>query len=119
MKTLRIGIDSYSLDPLRLSPLEILDWAKKNGAEGVQFSGLSPKQKEKIDPAYLKDLAQYAASNDLYLEWGGGQHIPFDLETRKKKDIVGINRKAAQEAKALGTQIIRSCSSASDRRNRT
>lgn len=110
MKTLRIGIDTYGLDPLRLNPLEILEWAKKNGAEGVQFSGLSPEQREKIEPAYLRDLSEVAVSNGLYLEWGGGQHIPYDIETWRKKDILEINRKAAQEAKALGTRIIRSCS---------
>lgn len=110
MKTLRIGIDNYGLHPLRLSPLEILRWAKDNGAEGVHFSGLSQEDGKKIDEAYLKDLAQYAASNNLYLEWGGGQHIPFEMDTWKKKEIFTINRKAADEAAALGTRIVRSCS---------
>lgn len=110
MKTLRIGIDNYGLEPLEMSPLEILDWAHENGAEGIQFSGLSPKQKKGMDTPFLKDLAQYANSNDLYLEWGGGQHIPFDMETWKKKDILQANRTAVEEAAALGTRIIRSCS---------
>ncbi len=110
MKTLPIGIDNYGLEPLQLSPLGILAWAKDNGAEGVQFSGLTHDQRKDIDDKYLKDLAHFAASNDLYLEWGGGQHIPFDVETWKKKDTRKINRAAAKEAAALGTRIIRSCS---------
>lgn len=110
MKTLRIGIDSYGLAPLRLPPLELLEWAKNSGAEGVQFSGLGLEESQKIDEAYLKDLAQYASSQNLYLEWGGGQHVPFDLDTWEKKEIFKINRKAAQEAATLGTHIIRSCS---------
>lgn len=110
MKTLRIGIDTYGLEPLQLSPLEILEWARENGAEGVQFSGFFPEQREKIDPAHLKDLAEYAASHDLYLEWGSGQHIPFEMETWKRKDIFETNRKAAGEAQILGTRIVRSCS---------
>jgi len=110
MKTLPIGIDTYGLEPLQLNPLQILEWAKDNGAEGVQFSGLNEEQRKEIDDKYLKGLAQFAASNDLYLEWGGGQHIPFDVETWKKKDIRKINRTAAKEAAALGTRIIRSCS---------
>lgn len=110
MKTLPIGIDNYGLEPLLLNPLAILEWAQKNGAEGVQFSGLTPEQKENIDNKYLKDLAQFAASHNLYLEWGGGQHIPFDMKTWKKKDIRKINRAAAQQAAVLGTRIIRSCS---------
>ncbi len=110
MKTFRIGIDNYGLYPLKLPPLEILKWAERNGAEGVQFSGLSPEESEAIDAASLKDLAQYASSHGLYLEWGRAQHIPFDMNTWKKKDIFPINRKAAEEAEILGTRVVRSCS---------
>lgn len=78
MKTLRIGIDSYGLYLLQLDPLEILQWAKNNGAEGVQISGLSPEEMLSVDTAYLRDLVQYTSSHNLYLEWGGGEHIPFD-----------------------------------------
>ena len=110
MKVLRIGIDHYGLQPLNLSPLEILKWAEKNGAEGVQFSGLSSEERAKLDPADLKDIAQYASSHNLYLEWGGGEHIPFDTNTWRRKDIFEVNRKAAMEAAILGTRVIRSCS---------
>ncbi len=58
----------------------------------------------------MKDLAQYASAHNLYLEWGGGQHIPFDMDTWKEKDIFDVNRKAANDAAAIGTRIIRSCS---------
>ena len=105
-----IGIDNYCLHPLNLSPLEVLKWAGDNGAEGVQFSGLNPEFAEKMDGDYLKDLAGYAAENGLYLEWGGAQHIPFDRETWEKKDLTGINRRAAEQAALLGTRIVRSCS---------
>jgi sugar phosphate isomerase/epimerase len=110
MKALRIGVDSYGLIPLHLPPLELLKWAKDNGAEGVQFSGLSPEESRNLDKAYLEDLAQYASSQNLYLEWGGGQHIPFDMETWGKKDIVEVNRNAAREAAIIGTPVVRSCS---------
>ena len=110
MSSIRIGIDNYGLDPLGLKPIEILEWAVDNGAEGVHFSGLSSQSKEEIDAAYLKDLAQAASSRRMYIEWGGGQHIPFDMETWENKDIVAINRKAAEQAAILGTRIVRSCS---------
>jgi len=110
MRKFRTGIDNYGLHPLGLSLLEILQWARDNGAEGVHFSGLSPEESKNIDTAYLKDLAQYAASNSLYLEWGGGQHIPFDTETWERKDTSVINLKAAEEAVVLGTRVVRSCS---------
>lgn len=110
MKVLRIGIDNYGLQPLNLSPLEILKWAEKNGAEGVHFSGLSSEERKKVDAAYLKDLAQYASSRNLYLEWGGGEHIPFDTNAWEKKDISKVNRKVAEEAAILGTRVVRSCS---------
>jgi len=110
MKTLRVGIDNYGLDPLQLGPLEVLEWARDSGAEGVQFSGLNQEQRQKIDRSYLKELAQFASANNMYLEWGGGQHIPLDMETWKKKDIAKINRAAAEEAATLGVRVIRSCS---------
>jgi len=70
MKNLRVGIDNYALFPLTLSPLQILRWARDNGAEGVQFSGLTPEESQRINPAKLEDLSQFASANDLYLEWG-------------------------------------------------
>lgn len=110
MIKLRIGIDNYGLFPLELDSLQILQWARDNGAEGVQFSGLNSEESQTIDSVKLEDLAQFAAANNLYLEWGGGQHIPFDMQTWVKKDIFEVNRKAAREAELLGTRIIRSCS---------
>jgi sugar phosphate isomerase/epimerase len=106
----RIGVDNYSLYPLELDPMQTLQWALDHHAHGIQFSGLSPRDQQIVDEAYLKDLTQFTRSNDLYLEWGGGQHIPYDLQSWQKKDIFQINHKAAKEAEILGTRIIRSCS---------
>ncbi|MBD3414121.1 MAG: TIM barrel protein [Candidatus Aminicenantes bacterium] len=107
---LRMGIDHYGLSCLGLTPLETLEWAEENHAEGVQFSGLSVKERIMIDDAYLKDLSLYAAEKDLYIEWGGAQHIPFDMESWDPKDVHSINKKAVQEASVLGTHVVRSCS---------
>ena len=109
-KKMEVGIDNYCLPPLQLAPMEVLEWAERNGAEGVQFSGLDPVVAKKVDEAYLKDLSVYASDKDLYLEWGGAQHIPFDLKTWQKKDVVAINKKVAEQASIIGTSIVRSCS---------
>jgi len=110
MKSFKIGIDNYGLYPLKLSPLETLEWAKKNGAEGVAFSGLNPDDRKLITKSYLKKLAAFAAENDLYIEWGGAQHIPRNMTSWKRKKLLAINKRAAREAAILGTRIIRSCS---------
>lgn len=110
MKDIPVGIDNYCLFPLNLAPIAVLEWAEKNGAEGVQFSGLNPETASLVNEAYLRDLASCAAEKGLYLEWGGAQHIPFDLQTWEKKDLSRINRKAAEEANTLGVRIVRSCS---------
>ena len=107
---MRIGIDSYCLLPLQLTPLDTLQWAKENGAQGVQFSGLREGEIGLVDEAYLKDMARFALEFGLYLEWGGGQHIPLDMSTWQQKDIFEINLRAAQQAELLGTRVIRSCS---------
>jgi sugar phosphate isomerase/epimerase len=106
---MRIGIDNYGLFPLNLSPLETLEWAFAHGAEGVQFSGM-PEHQPEPSASQLKELADYAAEQGMYLEWGGGQHIPYETLTWKEKDIFSVNRKAAGQAEILGAGIVRSCS---------
>jgi 3-oxoisoapionate decarboxylase len=110
MKTLKVGVDSYSLKPLDLSPFELLDWAVMNGAAGVQFSEVNLPPSQALDKGFLLELRGYAAENRLYLEWGGGQHIPLDLATGRKRDITAVNRAAAEQAAVLGVRTIRSCS---------
>jgi len=110
MKKFRVGVDSYSIGPLKLSPFEALDWAHRNNADGLHFTEVNLKQNEVLDKSYLTDLRQYAAGKNLYLEWGGCQHIPFDTTTWQPVDLMKINRKAAEEANALGATVIRSCS---------
>ena len=90
VKKFSVGIDNYSLSPLHLSPLETLQWAKNFGAEGVAFSGLDNKNQQKITNQYLKDLRDIAQCNNLYLEWGGAQHIPRDMNSWCKKEIFNL-----------------------------
>jgi sugar phosphate isomerase/epimerase len=110
VNSLRVGVDSYSLKPLDLSPFELLEWAAMNGADGVQYSEVNLRPGEAADRALLKDLRGYAEENGLYLEWGGGEHIPLDLGTGRAKDIFAGNRKAAEQAFHLGSRTVRSCS---------
>ncbi|MBU0638030.1 MAG: sugar phosphate isomerase/epimerase [Planctomycetes bacterium] len=110
MKPFRVGIDSYSLKPLELSPFETLDWAQRQGGAGVQFTEVHLRDGQQLDDALLKDVAAYAAERGLYIEWGGGQHIPFDTTTWQTRDIFPINQRAARQAHTLGTSVVRSCS---------
>jgi 3-oxoisoapionate decarboxylase len=110
MEPFKVGIDSYSLKPLDLSLFELLEWAVINEADGVQFSEGGGPVAAAPDKGLLEDLRSYAAENGLYLEWGGGEHIPLDLATGKKKDILAVNRRAAAEARLLGVDTVRSCS---------
>jgi sugar phosphate isomerase/epimerase len=63
-----------------------------------------------MDGPTLAELRAFAAGHGLYLEWGGAQHIPRDMTSWAQKDVFEINRRAASEAAALGTSIVRSCS---------
>jgi sugar phosphate isomerase/epimerase len=110
VKRFRVGIDAYSLKPLGLSPFELLEWAIINRADGLQFSETNLPPSPTPDKTLLEDLKSYASENRLYIEWGGGEHIPLDLATGRKKDIFEINRKAAAEARLLGADTVRSCS---------
>jgi len=106
----RVGLDNYGLFPLGLSPLATLEWAVAHGADGVAFSGLAPEWQPRMDAAALEDLRALAAGRRLYVEWGGAQHIPRDMTSWAKTDLFAINRRAAQEALAVGAAIVRSCS---------
>jgi sugar phosphate isomerase/epimerase len=110
MGRFRVGIDNHGLYPLRLGPLDTLQWAKNHGADGVQFSGLEPGAQKVEDQSYLRELAAFARDNGLYLEWGGAQHIPRDTGSWAKKELLESNRRVAQQAMTLGTRIVRSCS---------
>lgn len=111
MKSFRVGIDSYSLSPLGLDPFAVLAWAERNGADGVQFSEVKPKEGQTVDNPFLRDLAGLAREKNLYLEWAGGQHIPYDQWNGwKPHDTFAVNQRAAEQAGILGVNVIRSCS---------
>jgi len=107
---LKFGVDAYSLRPLGLDAFRLLDWVKENGGQGVQFSEVTLPQGRRLDSAFLKDLSERARALGLYLEWGGGRHIPFDPGTGRPVDIFKANRRAAEQARALGLSAVRSCS---------
>jgi sugar phosphate isomerase/epimerase len=106
----RIGLDNYGLYPLGLTPIATVEWAAAHGADGVAFSGLQPEQRVAVDRAALADLAACARERGLYLEWGGAEHIPRNMTSWARKDLVAVNRRAAEEAAALGVRVVRSCS---------
>jgi sugar phosphate isomerase/epimerase len=110
MASFKVGIDSYTLNPLRLDPFALLDWVSEQGGEGVQFSEVHLPPGREVDDGLLQELADAARERGMYLEWGGGQHVPFDTSTWQPKDLLPGNRRAAEQAHALGTSVVRSCS---------
>ncbi|UCG85804.1 MAG: sugar phosphate isomerase/epimerase [Gemmatimonadota bacterium] len=110
MTTFRVGIDSYCLNPRRMDPFAVLDWVAGHGGQGVQFSEVHLSEGQVLDAQLLEDLASAASELGLYLEWGGGQHVPFDTNTWSATNLLPGNRRAAEQANALGARIVRSCS---------
>ena len=110
MTPFKVGIDSYCLNSLQWDPLTILEWVAEQGGDGVQFSEVHLPHGREADTPFLIDLAAAARDLDLYLEWGGGQHVPYDTNNWEAKDLAPGNRRAAEQAHTLGTRIIRSCS---------
>lgn len=110
MTPFRVGIDSYCLNPLRMDPLSLLEWVEDSGGEGLQFSEIHMPPGRSADAGFLRELADTARGKGLYLEWGGGQHVPFDTGDWAPRDLLPGNRKAADEASLLGATVVRSCS---------
>jgi len=107
---MRVGIDSYCLNPLKLDPVSILRWVSDRGGEGVQFSEVHPRDGRPVDEGLLREISSAASASDMYLEWGGGEHVPFDTSSWQKKDLTEGNLRAAKQASALGATVVRSCS---------
>ena len=111
MKSFKVGIDSYSLSPLNLDPFSVMAWAERNGADGVQFSEVRLKEGQILDTPFLRDLADQAREKNLYLEWAGGQHIPYDQWNGwKPHNTFAVNRRAVEQAAIIGAGVVRSCS---------
>jgi len=110
MAPFRVGIDSYCLNPRKMDPFRVLEWVEAAGGDGVQFSEIHLPPGREADEGFLKELARDAGERGMYLEWGGGEHVPFDTTTWAPKDLTPVNRKAAQEAHNLGATVVRSCS---------
>ena len=106
----RVGIDSYCLHPLELSPFDLLEWVAERGGEGLQFSEGNQAFGGNVDEGLLREFADEARSRNFYLEWGGGQHVPYDTATWREKDLFAGNREAAESAHTLGASVVRSCS---------
>lgn len=111
MNMFRVGIDSCCLNPLELPPDAILEWVSERGGDGVQFSELHAPRKRAADTGFLREIADTAHAKGLYLEWGGGEHVPFDTTTWREKDLLECNRRAAEAASVLGARTVRACSS--------
>lgn len=62
---MRVGIDTFTIRELNLSPRGCLDFVKARGFEGVQFGNIRSLS-GKLDKGELKDLRDYAESQDLY-----------------------------------------------------
>jgi sugar phosphate isomerase/epimerase len=110
MAPFTVGIDSYCLNPLRMDPFSLLEWVGESGGEGVQFSEIHLPPGKGVEKGFLRELAEAARERGMYLEWGGGQHVPFDTVTWTPKDLLPLNRRVAEEARVLGTNVVRSCS---------
>ena len=80
LMSFRVGIDSYCLNPLKLPPDAMLNWVSERGGQGVQFSEIHISTGQTADDGLLREIAAAAKAADLYLEWGGGQHVPFDTD---------------------------------------
>ncbi len=62
---MKVGVDTFTLQPLRLSPMDQLDFIKTTGLDGAQFGGLRTLSKN-LELSELKALRERADALGLY-----------------------------------------------------
>ena len=62
---MKIGIDTMTIHPLRLSPMEALNFAARHQLDGIQFGAIHGLSKN-LDPGELREIRSHADSLNLY-----------------------------------------------------
>lgn len=76
---MKVGLDAFTVRNLNLSPLELLDFIKEKGYEGVQFEevrSLSPT----LDEGVLKEIADHARELGLYMHVSVSTLNPYNIQ---------------------------------------
>ena len=112
----KLGIDLFSLRSLKWSPIEYLDYAKKQGAEVVHFSEV--RFIGSLDPENLRRVRGHAEELGLEVEIGMRSVCPsskmFDKSQGTAEEQLGRMLVAAQ---IVGSKIVRAVLGSADDRN--
>jgi sugar phosphate isomerase/epimerase len=95
---MRIGLDSFSLHPLKLSPLEELRYVAEHGFEGIQFGEVSSLGR---DAAEVRSIRQAADGMGLYTHVSVGGCNPH-LAQQRVNDLASSLRRRIELACACG-----------------
>ena len=92
---MQVGVDSFTLSPLKLDPFEMLDYAKKHELEGVQFGGLPGWP----DLGMVREVRAHADSLGLYSHVGThacNPHFYTGPPEEHAKETIGMIEGAAE-----------------------
>ncbi|MHC4883805.1 MAG: sugar phosphate isomerase/epimerase family protein [Planctomycetota bacterium] len=73
---MRVGLDTFSIRELDLSPLQTLDWIAEHGLEGAQFGAILNS-----DAGALKEIRARGNELDLYVEMSMPNCNPHQVRT--------------------------------------
>lgn len=106
---MRVGLDSYTIGHLRLSALETLDFAEREGLGGVQFT-LPTEISPQLRSGELEEVRRRAGDLQLYLEVGISSINPLrEPETagRSPAEHAAALRPQLEAAASLGCRAVR------------
>lgn len=100
---MRVGLDSFSLSPLKLEPLKLLDWVKTNGFAGIQFAKLG------CDVGRLKEIRKHADSLGLYTHASVSSPNPYKTNPDNPDERIALIIREIESAAECGWHELHAC----------
>jgi sugar phosphate isomerase/epimerase len=94
---MKVGIDSFSLHPLKLDPFGELEWTASHGFAGIQFGGIHGLAGDN-DPGRLREIRTHADGLDLYTQVSVGGCNPVVTGESEEELVRAVGRRVALAA---------------------
>lgn len=105
---MRVGIDTFTISPLKLDPFQTLDFCKDHALAGAQFGGIRGLSPD-LDPGRLREIRAHADALGLYTHVSVSTCNPYLVKGPLDEHVADIERQIEAAAQCgwheLHTQL--------------